>query len=91
MLGIHARNVLWDITNCARMDATSESSNQGHSEVKGQIGAILILKVIFYHLCNKIQVNLDFLIQLTKNRYGDYKNTLWYHLKLLWARKSLSK
>ena len=39
MLGIHARNVLWDIKNCARVDATSESLNQGHSEVKGQIGA----------------------------------------------------
>ena len=39
MFGIHARNVLCDITNCARVDATSESSNQGHSEVKGQIGA----------------------------------------------------
>ena len=39
MLGIHARTVLWDITNYARVDATSESSNQGYSEVKGQIGA----------------------------------------------------
>ena len=39
MLGIHARNVLSEITNGARVDATSESSNQGHSEVKGQIGA----------------------------------------------------
>ena len=58
MLGIHAKNVLWDITNCARVDAASESSDQGHSEVKGQIA--------------------------TKN------NTLWYHSKLLWDRKSLS-
>ena len=39
MLGIYARNVLLDITNCARVDATSEISDQGHSEVKGQIGA----------------------------------------------------
>ena len=39
MLGTHARNVLWNITNCARVDAMSESSNQGHSEVNGQIGA----------------------------------------------------
>ena len=34
MLGIHARNVFWDITNCTRVDSTSESSNQGHSEIK---------------------------------------------------------
>ena len=39
MLGIHARNVLRDITNCAGVDVTSESSDQVDSEVKGQIGA----------------------------------------------------
>ena len=39
ILGIHAKTVLWDITNCARVNATSESSDQGHSEVKGQICA----------------------------------------------------
>ena len=39
MLGIHARNDLLDITNGTRVDATSESLDQGHSEVKGQIGA----------------------------------------------------
>ena len=67
MLGIHARNVLCDITNCTSVDATSESSNQGHSEVKGQTGAFWSWKSFVYHLCNKIQVNLDFLIQLTIN------------------------
>ena len=71
MLGIHARHVLWDIANCARVDATSESSDQGHSEVKGQIGAFWSWKSFFYHLCNKIQVNPDFLIQLTTIRYSD--------------------
>ena len=60
MLGIHARNVPWDITNCARVDATSESANQGHSEVKGQIGAFWSWTLIFYHLCNKIQVKMIF-------------------------------
>ena len=71
MLGIHVRNVLWDITNCARIDSTSKSSDQGHSEVKGQIGAFWSWKSVFYHLCNKIQVNLDFLIQLTTIIYSD--------------------
>ena len=27
MLGIHARNVCWDVANCTRVDATSESSD----------------------------------------------------------------
>ena len=70
-LGIHARNVLWDTTNCARVDATSESLDQGHSEVKGQIGAFWYWNSFFYHLCNKVQVNLDFLIQLTTIRYNE--------------------
>ena len=39
MLGIHARNGPWGITNCIRVDAKSETSDQGHSEAKGQIGA----------------------------------------------------
>ena len=39
MLGIHARNIFWGMTKCPRVDDTSETSNQGHSKVKGQIGA----------------------------------------------------
>ena len=39
MLDIHARNVLWGMTKCPRADAKSETSNQGHGEVKGQLGA----------------------------------------------------
>ena len=39
MLGIHARNILWGMTKCPRMDGTSETLNQGHSKVKGHIGA----------------------------------------------------
>ena len=31
--------------------------------------------VVFYHLCNKIKVNLDFLIELTTIRYSDLKIT----------------
>ena len=48
MLVIHARCVLWDITNCARVDATSKSADQGHSEVKGQIGAFWCWKSFFF-------------------------------------------
>ena len=39
MLGIHAENILWGMTKCPRADDTSETSNLGHSKVKGQIGA----------------------------------------------------
>ena len=40
MLGIHARNVLWGMTKCPRVDDAFETSNnKGHSKVKGQIGA----------------------------------------------------
>ena len=34
MLGIHARNILWGMTKCPRVDDTSKTSNQGHSKVK---------------------------------------------------------
>ena len=44
MLGIHARNILWGMTKCPRVDATSETSNLGHSKVKGQIGAFVSLE-----------------------------------------------
>ena len=33
--------------------------------------------VFFYHVCNKIQVNLYFLIQVTTLRYSDLKITLY--------------
>ena len=39
MLGIHARNILCGMIKCPRVDAMSETSNLGHSKVKGQIGA----------------------------------------------------
>ena len=39
MLGIHARNNLCGVTKSPRVDATSETSNYGHSKVKGRIGA----------------------------------------------------
>ena len=39
MLGIHARTILWGMTKCPRVNATSETSNKGSSKVKAQIGA----------------------------------------------------
>ena len=39
MLSIHARNILWGMTKCSRVDATSDTSNKGHIKVKGQTGA----------------------------------------------------
>ena len=60
MLSIHARKVLWDITNCARVDATSESSNQGHSEVKGQIIAFDLENHFFTIYAKKYRLILIF-------------------------------
>ena len=37
--GTLAKNVLWNITNSPRVDATSENSIQYPSEVKGQMSA----------------------------------------------------
>ena len=71
MLSINARNVLWDIANCARVDAMSESSDQGHSEVKGQIGAFCFLKSFILPVFQSNTDYLDFLIQLTTIRYSD--------------------
>ena len=34
MLSIHARNILWGMTKCPSVDATSETLIQGHSKVK---------------------------------------------------------
>ena len=52
MLGIHARNTLWGMTKCPRVDATSENSYVGHSKVKGQIGAFFLLELslVFFYI-----------------------------------------
>ena len=39
MLGIHAINVPWGITITTRVDFTLENSDEGHSEIKGQMSA----------------------------------------------------
>ena len=59
MLGIHAKNILWGMTKCPRVDATSETSNWVHSNVKGQIGAFYILELslgFFYIAKDAIQI-----------------------------------
>ena len=56
MLGIHGRNILWGMTKCPRVDDTSETSNQGHSKVKGQIGAFFVLELLYRFLLIAINV-----------------------------------
>ena len=47
LLVIHARNILWGMTKCPRVDATSETSNLGHSRVKEVDLCIRILIRLF--------------------------------------------
>ena len=41
MLGIQARIIPWTITNNIGVDAKRDFSISGHSEVKGQVSAIM--------------------------------------------------
>ena len=41
MLGIQARIIPWTITNNIGVDAKSDFSIKGHSEVQGQVSAIM--------------------------------------------------